>query len=201
MKIILNIIAVFLTLAVAGCSTTAPVDQAPAELADSDSQTMEACEPVDQQTPVTVDESTQTEPQSTPAAEEATPTETESSATKEQTPWTPEITPRGWGEHYAYFAGLDVKHYPLYMTDPHYLADSEDGYFKTWDGESALDTVAGPIVFLGNVLALPVAAAFDPPWKTQTSRGQFPIAEPTHEIPLELSGMVECERIGQKEQK
>lgn len=179
-KNIPNIIAVFLALAIAGCSTTAPVDQ---------------------QTPVAVDESTQTDQQAATAAEETTPIETESVAIQEQTTWTPEITPRGWGEHHAYFAGLDVEHYPLYMTDPHFLADSEDGYFKTWDGDSALDTVAGPAVFLGNVLAIPVAAAFDPIWQTQTSRGHFPIAEPVHEIPLELSSMTENERIGQKEQK
>lgn len=172
MKIILNVIAVVLALAVAGCSTTAPVDQ---------------------QTAVAVDESTQTEHQAATAAEESTPIQNESVATEEQITWTPEITPRGWGEHHAYFTGVDVEHYPIYMTDPHYLADSEDGYFKTWDGGSALDTVAGPAIFIGNVLALPVAAAFDPPWQTQTSRGQFPIAESAYEIPIKLSGMVENE--------
>ena len=179
MKIILNIIAVVLILAITGCSTTTPVDQ---------------------QTTVAVDESSQAEAQPASAVETET-TKIEPVAAEEETEevndkqpaWTPEITPRPWSEHHAYFAGLDVEHYPVYMTDPYCLTDSEDGYFKTWDADSALDTVTGPAIFIGNVIALPVAAAFDPPWQTQTSRGQFPITEPAHEIPMELSGMVENE--------
>ncbi len=53
---------------------------------------------------------------------------------------------------------------------------------------------ASPVIFMGNVIALPAALIIAPPWEDQVSRSVFEVVEPTHELPGEASGMTRKEQ-------
>ena len=98
------------------------------------------------------------------------------------------IPHRGWQERTAAYENVGLKHPALYLEGPYENKGSNDGYFKTWDGDSAISLVASPVIFVGHVIALPVRMVQTPPWKTQVSRSDYPAAEPAHAVRTEPSG-------------
>ena len=103
---------------------------------------------------------------------------------------------RGWGEMIRFYTNVAVEHEALYLEEPLEKQGSNDGYFRTWDGDSALSLAASPAIFVGNVILLPAAMIAAPPWERQISRGDFPVVEPTFALPGEPSGMTRKEEIG-----
>lgn len=97
------------------------------------------------------------------------------------------IPHRGWQERTAYYENVDVKHPALYLESPYEKKGSNDGYFKTWDRDSAISLVASPVIFVGNVIVWPVHLVLSPPWKMQTSRSVYPVQQPVSALPAEPS--------------
>ena len=98
------------------------------------------------------------------------------------------IPHRGWQERTAYYENVGLKHPTLYLEGPYEKHGSNDGYFKTWDGDSAISFVVSPVIFVGNVIVWPVHMVLTPPCQMQISRSGYPVQEPVHAIPAEPSG-------------
>jgi hypothetical protein len=96
-------------------------------------------------------------------------------------------------EKVCYYHNVGVEHEARYLEGPFEKEGSKDGYFNTWDWDSALALGASPAIFVGNVIALPAALIISPPWEDQVSRSVFEVVEPTHELPGEASGMARKE--------
>ena len=102
---------------------------------------------------------------------------------------------RGWGEMIRSYTNVAVEHEALYLEEPFEKQGSNDGYFRTWDGDSVLSLAASPAIFVGHVILLPAAMIAAPPWEAQTSRSIFPVVEPVYKLPGEASGMTRKEEI------
>lgn len=98
------------------------------------------------------------------------------------------VSHRGWQERTAAYENVGLKHPALYLESPYESKGSNDGYFKTWDGDSTISFAASPVIFVGHVIALPVRLVQTPPWKMQVSRSDYPVAEPAHAVRTEPSG-------------
>jgi hypothetical protein len=97
------------------------------------------------------------------------------------------IPHRGWQERTVSYENIGLKHPALYLEGPYEKKGSNDGYFKTWDGDSAISLAASPVIFAGNVIIWPVRMFQRPPWEMQISRCDSPVAEPVHAFAAEPS--------------
>ena len=94
---------------------------------------------------------------------------------------------RPWQERTATYENVGLKHPTLYLEGPYEKQGSNDGYSKTWDGDSAISFVASPMIFVGNVVLWPVHMVVKPPFATQISRSDSPVQEPVHALAAEPS--------------
>jgi len=92
------------------------------------------------------------------------------------------VSHRPWQERTAAYENVGLKHPTLYLEGPLEKKGSNDGYFKTWDKDSAISFGVSPVIFVGNVIAWPVRMVQTPPWETQISRSNYPIQQPAHAL-------------------
>ncbi|MBN1845642.1 MAG: hypothetical protein JW810_08170 [Sedimentisphaerales bacterium] len=97
------------------------------------------------------------------------------------------VAPRDWPERTVSYAPVGLKHPALYLEGPYEKKGSNDGYFKTWDRDSAISLAASPVIFVGKVIAWPVRLVQTPPWKMQVSRSGYPVQQPVSALPAEPS--------------
>ena len=102
----------------------------------------------------------------------------------------PEIEQRNWPGQIAYYQNVEVKHLALYMQDPFERIGSNDGKFKIWDLDDLVVTFASPLIYVANIVTLPVAMASSPPWQYQTSRSIYPVESPKYALPGISSEMI-----------
>ena len=101
----------------------------------------------------------------------------------------PSIEERGWPERVLHYENIAVEHEVLYLEGPYERYGSNDGYFRTWDWDSGFSVGASPAIFVGKTFLLPFSMVIAPPWRQQSSRSGYPVAEPAYELPVEASGM------------
>jgi hypothetical protein len=97
------------------------------------------------------------------------------------------IPHRPWQERTVAYKNVGLKHPMLYLKGPYEKRGSNDGYFKTWDCDSAISFGVSPAIFVGNVIAWPIHLVQTPPWKKQTSRSGYPVQQPVSALPAEPS--------------
>ena len=97
------------------------------------------------------------------------------------------VQDRGWQERTVRYENVGLKHPALYLEGFYEKQGSNDGYFKTWDGDSAISFGVSPVIFVGNVIAWPIRLVQTPPWKKQVSRSGYPVQQPEHAISTEPS--------------
>jgi len=105
----------------------------------------------------------------------------------------PLIADRGWDERILYYQNIATEHETLYLKGPYEQTGSDDGYFQTWDKDSAYSLAWSPVVAVGKTLILPISVVLTPPWEHQYYRSDFPLVEPTFYMPAEVAGMAENE--------
>ncbi len=94
---------------------------------------------------------------------------------------------RGWQERTVAYENVGLKHPALYLEGPYEKNGSNDGYFKTWDKDSAISFGVSPVIFVGNVIIWPIRMVQTPPWEMQISRSDFPVQDPVHALTAEPS--------------
>jgi len=97
------------------------------------------------------------------------------------------IPHRPWQERTVAYENVGLKHLALYLGGPYEKKGSQDGYFKTWDGDSAISLGVSPVIFVGKVIAWPVHMVFSPPWKMQISRSDYHVQQPVSALSAEPS--------------
>ena len=95
---------------------------------------------------------------------------------------------RPWQERTVAYENVGLKHPALYLEGLYGKKGSADGYFKTWDKDSAISFGVSPMIFVGNVIVWPIRMVQAPPWEMQISRSNYPVAEPLHAFAAEPSG-------------
>ena len=99
------------------------------------------------------------------------------------------VAARPWPERIRNYRASAVTHDTIYLEDPFETHGSNDHRFRTWDPDDVLAAVAGPAIFLGRIVALPVNAILDQPWNTHQSHSSYPIEPPAHALPGDPTGM------------
>ncbi len=95
---------------------------------------------------------------------------------------------RPWQERTVAYENVGLKHPALYLVGPYEKKGSQDGYFKTWDTDSAISFGVSPVIFVGNVIIWPIRMVQTPPCQMQISRSDYPAAESAHAVRSEPSG-------------
>jgi len=75
-----------------------------------------------------------------------------------------------------------MDHYPLYLRNPLEDFEGRDLQVRTWSFDDAMALVVSPGLFVGGVVAMPVAGVVAPPWQKQHSRSVFDMQQPSYVI-------------------
>ena len=102
------------------------------------------------------------------------------------------LASRDWPSRTAGYPACEVSHLTLYMQDP--LEDSSSsngGRFQSWSLNDVFSLVASPVIFGGNIIAMPVAAVLDHPFSCHSDRGGYPISPGVYNMPFDPAGKYE----------
>jgi hypothetical protein len=98
---------------------------------------------------------------------------------------------RGWPENTAYYENGSVEHLTLYMADCFDSKGSRDGAYQFWGKHDQIAVVGSPLLFVGNIIKLPVDLVVTPPWEKQFSRSNYPLQPAEYIMPYETASGAE----------
>jgi len=92
---------------------------------------------------------------------------------------------RGWNEQTVSYENIAVEHRSLYLQDCFESRSACRGPAQIYRKDDILSLAGSPLMFLGNIIKLPIDMAQSPPCRQQASRSNYPLLTSTYNIPYE----------------